>query len=278
MESHRDILEEIAEIAGAMAEPSSVCGPPGLIPSPRGIQDSLANALNQARSTCCSGTGCNAKAETLEMNNGHDVCCQANVPRNVPCHSNVVGQGDQPIFSLQVPQPRYADAITPWIEEGKPPAAYYQASLPATLPQTTSLLSPSTPTTADEFEEFDSFGSNSTASSRGRRLDPPMVMPPTAKSILERRERAIREGRRHEAKLSSEERRIVRRLRNRESAERCAKRKTEEAEQMSRRIACLEEENQTLRMLASEYEAEISSIESSLVQNQCDDTGKSISV
>lgn len=263
MASHRDILDEIAEIAGSISKPAMTCNPQPLVPSPRGIQDALVNALSHAGNGCCSVNGCNPKAEVLEISDGQDIHCQANVPQNMPENSPL--QQQQQLSLLEVPQPRYTDSITPWIEEGKPPVLYNPVDARSLQMQNMSLLSPSTATTADEFEDFDSFGSNSTFG-KGRKSDPPKVMPPTAKSILERRERAIREGRRHDARLSSEERRIVRRLRNRESAERCAKRKTEEAEQMSRRIACLEEENEHLRRVASQYEAEISSLETSILQ------------
>lgn len=88
------------------------------------------------------------------------------------------------------------------------------------------------------------------------------VMPPTAKSILERRERAIREGRRHEARLNDEERRILRRLRNRESAERCARRKMQQASSLSMKIAELEAENLRLRKIAAQCSSEVLALES----------------
>lgn len=88
------------------------------------------------------------------------------------------------------------------------------------------------------------------------------VMPPTAKSILERRERAIREGRRHEARLNDEERRILRRLRNRESAERCARRKMQQASSLSTKIAELEAENLRLRKIAAQCSSEVLALES----------------
>jgi bZIP transcription factor len=106
-------------------------------------------------------------------------------------------------------------------------------------------------------------GSGSTGSSSGKNTGKPNL-PPTAKSILERRERAIREGRRHEAKLTQEERRILRRLRNRESAERCARRKSEESDALSDRILLLERENTRLRQVSVHYQAHIARLEARL--------------
>lgn len=87
------------------------------------------------------------------------------------------------------------------------------------------------------------------------------VMQPTAKSILERRERAIREGRRREAKLSDSERRILRRLRNRESAERCRLRRVEQAAKLEDKIATIQQENDRLRLQATQYENQIKKLE-----------------
>lgn len=82
-------------------------------------------------------------------------------------------------------------------------------------------------------------------------------MPPSAKSILERRERAIREGRRKDAKLTEYERRVLRRLRNRESAERCRLRRLEEAAKLEQRMKLMQEENDRLIERASRYEQTI---------------------
>lgn len=109
-----------------------------------------------------------------------------------------------------------------------------------------------------------SLSMSSLRSDKKRKSTGTPVMPPTAKSILERREKAIREGRRHEAKLSDEERRILRRLRNRESAERCARRKQEQASVLAKRITHLEKENVELRGMAEYYEREIRALESVL--------------
>eukprot|EP00172_Hildenbrandia_rubra_P003913 Plantae.Rhodophyta-Hildenbrandia_rubra.ctg695.p1 GENE.Plantae.Rhodophyta-Hildenbrandia_rubra.ctg695~~Plantae.Rhodophyta-Hildenbrandia_rubra.ctg695.p1 ORF type:complete len:500 (-),score=95.51 Plantae.Rhodophyta-Hildenbrandia_rubra.ctg695:2726-4225(-) len=57
---------------------------------------------------------------------------------------------------------------------------------------------------------------------------PNPVLPETAEEIIERRARALREGRKEAAKLNDTERRKVRRFRNRQSAERCRDRKLEE--------------------------------------------------
>lgn len=89
----------------------------------------------------------------------------------------------------------------------------------------------------------------------------PVVMPPSAKSILERREKAIREGRRKDAKLSETERRILRRLRNRESAERCRLRRVQQACQLEEKIECMQIENDRLCALAEDYEKTIKRLE-----------------
>ena len=86
-------------------------------------------------------------------------------------------------------------------------------------------------------------------------------MPPSAKSILERREKAIREGRRKDAKLTETERRILRRLRNRESAERCRLRRVQQAAQLEKRIETMQIENDRLVAIAEEYEKTIRRLE-----------------
>lgn len=87
------------------------------------------------------------------------------------------------------------------------------------------------------------------------------VMPPSAKSILERRERAIREGRRKDAKLTDAERRILRRLRNRESAERCRLRRVQQAVQLEKKIESMQVENKRLVAMAEQYEKTIKRLE-----------------
>lgn len=88
-----------------------------------------------------------------------------------------------------------------------------------------------------------------------------VVMPPSAKSILERRERAIREGRRKDAKLTESERRILRRLRNRESAERCRLRRVQQAVQLEQKIASMQVENKRLVAMVDKYEKTIKRLE-----------------
>lgn len=88
-----------------------------------------------------------------------------------------------------------------------------------------------------------------------------VVMPPSAKSILERRERAIREGRRKDAKLTDAERRILRRLRNRESAERCRLRRVQQASQLEKKIESMQVENKRLVAMAEQYEKTIKRLE-----------------
>lgn len=91
-------------------------------------------------------------------------------------------------------------------------------------------------------------------------------MPPSAKSILERREKAIREGRRKDAKLTEAERRILRRLRNRESAERCRLRRVQQAAQLEKKIESMQLENDRLVAMAEEYENTIQRLET-LIEN-----------
>lgn len=93
------------------------------------------------------------------------------------------------------------------------------------------------------------------------KTDAAVVMPPSAKSILERRERAIREGRRKDAKLTDAERRILRRLRNRESAERCRLRRVQQAAQLERKIETMQVENNRLVAMAEDYERTIKRLE-----------------
>lgn len=79
------------------------------------------------------------------------------------------------------------------------------------------------------------------------------VMQPSAKSLLERREKAMREGRRKDAKFSDVERRIVRRLRNRESAERCRLRRLQQALLLESRVDCMQKENERLLSDVARY-------------------------
>lgn len=88
-----------------------------------------------------------------------------------------------------------------------------------------------------------------------------VVMPPSAKSILERREKAIREGRRKDAKLTETERRILRRLRNRESAERCRLRRVQQAAMLEKKIETMQVENKRLVEQAEEYQRTIQRLE-----------------
>lgn len=88
------------------------------------------------------------------------------------------------------------------------------------------------------------------------------VMPPSAKTILERRAKAMREGRRKDAKLTEAERRIVRRLRNRESAERCRLRRVRQAAMMEQRMVQMQHENERLTAEAESYRKAISHYQS----------------
>lgn len=96
--------------------------------------------------------------------------------------------------------------------------------------------------------------------------DVAVVMPPSAKSILERREKAIREGRRKDAKLSEVERRILRRLRNRESAERCRLRRVQQALALEKKIESMQVENKRLIKQAEEYLITIRKLETVIEQ------------
>lgn len=88
------------------------------------------------------------------------------------------------------------------------------------------------------------------------------VMQPSAKTILERRAKAMREGRRKDAKLTEAERRIVRRLRNRESAERCRLRRVHQAAMMEQRMVHMQQENERLVAEAESYRKAISHYQS----------------
>lgn len=87
------------------------------------------------------------------------------------------------------------------------------------------------------------------------------VMPPMASSILKRRAKALSEGRRQDAKLSDTERRIIRRLRNRESAERCRLRRAERARILRWELVMMEEENKRLTEISERYRNTISCLE-----------------
>lgn len=87
------------------------------------------------------------------------------------------------------------------------------------------------------------------------------VMHPTASSILERRAKALSEGRRQDAKLSETERRIIRHLRNRESAERCRLRRAERARILRQKLVMMENENKRLTELSKRYRNTISCLE-----------------
>lgn len=88
------------------------------------------------------------------------------------------------------------------------------------------------------------------------------VMQPSAKAILERRAKAMREGRRKDAKLTEAERRIVRRLRNRESAERCRIRRVQHAALREQQMMSMQRENERLLAEAQYFRNAISQYQS----------------
>lgn len=69
------------------------------------------------------------------------------------------------------------------------------------------------------------------------------------------------EGRRQDAKLTEAERRIVRRLRNRESAERCRLRRVEQARLLERKMVTMKQENERLVGQVEQYQATVSQLE-----------------
>jgi bZIP transcription factor len=298
-----DILEEMAAIANSIVpakNPEPAKSAHGVVPSPRGIQDILFDFP-----TGCSNHGNNFPTSCAGGGNGDQTDVSAPVAHNsfAASHhgdprlrpqaaatflcSNVKtsltlttspdksthyrrlsvtsSPGEQPSLSQSpplfvVPPSSFAqDPITPWLDDCSPETEKSIPSVGLDVPRSTAGVNLSY-----------SHDSRVPHGSRGAETGgtaPFRVMPPTAKSILERRERAIREGRRHEAKLNSEERRILRRLRNRESAERCARRKLEEAEQLANKISDLERENLRLRLIATQYENEVFELEHFLVNS-----------
>lgn len=277
-----DILEEMAVIEAGSA---SKQGQPtrGVIPSPRGIQDLLLEFPTAPQTAA-------ELSPPLLFPHPSEVCeldSQCPDPQQTAFHPLAIGSTNlhSPSSSNEVgypfamspppvvvPQSNFAHAfITPWLDErpsqvnsGNDCMAMKEGDYiePRASPVNEGkVLTPASATEA-QMNSGSAFPSSSPLSlvieSHGA---PSKVMPPTAKSILERRERAIREGRRHEAKLNCEERRILRRLRNRESAERCAKRKAEEAELLTGKIDDLEVENARLRSVAAQFESAVFKLE-----------------
>lgn len=294
----RDILDEMAAIADAM-QPAMGCpqGNPGktTVPSPRGIQDMMFDF------PCTPGVpqGCGSqgfhvghKGEVfLPQDKGvHVPYAAPETPANHPAPCSQIPQTTPP--AVFVPPSMFDQReITPWSDvqqcdvQNSPDAGRTSGSMDAGVGDSAGycvpgVLSPSSIDVGKEclgFVSVDdegdiSWGTNITMPISGDHKDGNMrgfsKLPPTAKSILERRERAIREGRRHEARLNPEERRILRRLRNRESAERCAKRKNEQAAELSRKITKLEKENASLQSVVSSYREQIAKIETLLMMTQ----------
>lgn len=276
-----DILDEMAAIEAASASSRSKAKRE-LIPSPRGIQDFLVEFPTVPETTQDPGHPPPPLSQAYIDESKYRPATSSQQTTFLPLPSissddisspNANSCGFSFAFSrpaVVVPTSSYGkeDAITPWLDEhsAQPPPGNNNASveeqeefeIPAlpiqekyTYTRTCEMEPEKIPATHHSYRE---------SISEPQRVHG-KVMPPTAKSILERRERAIREGRRHEAKLSSEERRILRRLRNRESAERCAKRKAEEADLLARKIDELERENARLRSVAAQFETAVSKLE-----------------
>jgi hypothetical protein len=271
-----DILDEMAAahemaFAGAMAPsaPAPTWKAGGvLVPSPRGIQDMLFDfpaASSDAGAEGGAGGGGRAGEAGADDKAAAHACCSpvkdeaALMPPAYRTAADFIPAESVPASPpplLVVPPSAFTrNCITPWLDG----AAQSSATTGMTL--------------AEENEQSGGPQRQLPRTSAGvakASSAPSKVMPPTAKSILERRERAIREGRRHEAKLNKEERRILRRLRNRESAERCAKRKNDQAEQLAGQIAQLERENLRLRSVAAQFETEVFKLEKYLLSQPPD--------
>jgi hypothetical protein len=227
-----------------------------VVPSPRGIQDAYFDFMPEeppASSTTLQPYASSSPVEAVPVK------ALSSHTQLSPFHiHNANAEIEPPSFaptSLTICPPQFAaESITPWIEDASSSGGGNDESASASTRY---------------YDDDDQDGSGSTLHVDQRNKTPSSrVMPPTAKSILERRERALREGRRNEARLNDEERRILRRLRNRESADRCARRKHEQAQLMSMKIENLENENNQLRSLAQEYEAEIAKLEKVLWQRR----------
>lgn len=243
-----------------------------VVPSPRGIQDFLLEfpTLPETVDDCGHPPHSLHPGHTHEQKKRPAVDTRQTSFLPLPPHptdahspSNASASGYQFAFSpppVVVPPSSYGeDLITPWSDDlalKEDPGIQTRVSL--TTPRE-GLMNE-----IETAKKLVSSGHLSRSPTPGFHDAKCKVMPPTAKSILERRERAIREGRRHEAKLNGEERRILRRLRNRESAERCAKRKAEEADLLTRKIDDLERENARLRSVAAQFESAVLKLEEHL--------------
>lgn len=295
----RDILDEMVAIADAMG-PSVACSsldvPASLdvrksaVPSPRGIQDMMFEFPCTPSESQAYGSSEGEVPYKVEDMLSHDKQVEppyefSAMPQNPAGTVVHISQPAPP--PVVVPPSMFEQReITPWNEAGtcaKAPAGL--GNVDPSIALTPELTSPSSVDLSKDCFSFVpvdderdlSWGTNITAplasgrkteSGSGSSKTPSSKLPPTAKSILERRERAIREGRRHEARLNPEERRILRRLRNRESAERCAKRKNEQAAELSWKIVNLEKENSSLQMVVSSYREQIAKIEQLLMMQQ----------
>jgi bZIP transcription factor len=242
--------------------------PKAVVPSPRGIQDAYFDFMGDDEQTASSAAPqqqpCVASPEQHPVRfNGklhHPTDFQTTSSQLHGTGTTAAATVEPLTFTpsaLTICPPQFAaESITPWIEDASSSPLCHDESASASTQY------------YDDDDDQDCSGSTLQADIKKNKVATSRVMPPTAKSILERRERALREGRRNEARLNDEERRILRRLRNRESAERCARRKNEQAQLMSMKIEHLESENIQLRSLAQEYEAEISKLEKVLWQRK----------
>lgn len=276
-----DILDEMAAIEAAS---TSGLGKAvrKVVPSPRGIQDFLLefptlpeadhDKGNPPASVYPSHSYEQKKRPATDTQHAPYLPVLPH-PSDAPSPSNGSTSGYPFAFSpppVIVPPSSYGeDLITPWLDEHSPRPdreneVFVTKEDVGVKTHERPALTRKSLMIETETEKKSAGSCRSSAPTYGFQDVPCKVMPPTAKSILERRERAIREGRRHEAKLNSEERRILRRLRNRESAERCAKRKAEEADLLARNIDELERENARLRSVAAQFESAVLKLEQCL--------------
>lgn len=271
----RDILDEMAALAGNVmtnSDSESAKAACGVVPSPRGIQDILFDFPTSSGPSSDQISGPSPIA--LPHYNPASICASR---QNGPLTLSGTAKNELQLnrtqaagFSFGVPPPLLVvppstfsqDLITPWLDECPPQSEAVAPKSVDAIGQHKSQPNNSLLVVGTGWKHAPGAqASLKRARAMAFGSGPSKVMPPTAKSILERRERAIREGRRHEARLNSEERRILRRLRNRESAERCAKRKLEEADQLAEKIAELERENLRLRSIAVQYENAVVKLE-----------------
>lgn len=241
--------------------------PNAFAPSPRGVQDdlvpySLLHAPPSSSHSYYEQDDHSTSFQPSLIEDHSQPSCNPSIP--ITCTTSLIptNHSNSPQISYQMDMPIISNNQT-WSPHQHSHVETNQKQSQITRPQY-SQTHKSSKRSLDQIDvkhELQTTKHSTTNPTKRAKRETSVVMPPSAKSILERREKAIREGRRKDAKLSETERRILRRLRNRESAERCRQRREEQAKDLQERIKTMQLENNRLVEMAGHYKQTIQRLE-----------------